>query len=104
MVKVRELVHGNLTLNLWWETSYSSGVCAAPQTELRRGEASRAEPGGSVGLANLPIARLWLMCACLFASAPVHPGLIQVLLLTKPDVFFNFILFKKKKNQLHFPA
>lgn len=62
MVKVRELVHGNLTLNLWWETSYSSGVCAAPQTELRRGEAKRGEPGGSVGLATLPIARLWLMC------------------------------------------
>lgn len=33
MVKVKEPVWGNLTLNLWLETSYSSGIFAAPQTE-----------------------------------------------------------------------
>lgn len=85
-------VHGNLTLNLWWETRYSSGVCvcvcAAPQTEERRGEARRAR--GQCGSSNPPYSKV-------VAAVCVYRGFIfyfffNVCLHAQLKAFFTLLL------------
>lgn len=93
MVKVRELVHGNLTLNLWWETSYSSGVCADPQTELRRGEARRAR--GQCGSCNPPYRKVvaYVCVRVVFVCIFLCPSLFDQSRFAH-QISFNLLLFK----------
>lgn len=66
MVKVRELVQSNLIPNLWWETSYSSGISAAQQTQRAR----RAR--GQYGSCNLPYSKVDVVYLCVCVCVGLH--------------------------------
>lgn len=66
MVKVSELVQSNLIPNLWWETSYSSGISAAQQTQRAR----RAR--GQYGSCNLPYSKVDVVYLCVCVCVGVY--------------------------------
>lgn len=89
MVKVRELVHGNLTLNLWWETSYSSGICAADKQR----EARWAR--GQYGSNNPPNSKV-VKCSCVCVRMVFACILLREYSLKNKHNFFYFFLYALK--------